>query len=206
MTIPEELTKTIGTVPRWQLYSAIAGIVACILGGIYFKGHSDGYDSADTKWRDKLTNAKPVETHRDTTHISQPTETGAFQAKVDSISQQYQKKVAKAVSAAMELTQAYQSESDSLRARCDQLQHRLEASLAPKLIHLQSKTIGDLILQYFPADSSANVWKHTPPDREVVTVFMEKPVLEPRSDWEVVGYVAIGTGVGILTAILSHIK
>jgi hypothetical protein len=189
---------------KWQLYATVVGIAIVYTGAVYLKGHSDGVDTTNDHWKAAIADAKPVEVHRDTTYQAQKPDSGTFTAQAI-LNAKYQKKVAQVIQQAQELVGTYANENDSLKAINANLTSQLQSALQPKLIHLQTAEIGDLILQYFPADSSANVYKHTPPPERVVTVYLEKPVLEPQSMWTTVGHVAIGVATGaVLGYIISH--
>ena len=182
---------------KWQTYTIIAGVVAAVLGATYLKGHSDGVDQTDNKWKAAIADAKDKVVKVDTIFLPQKPSEGTFspQAIVDAA---YQKKVTAVIDEARNLAVAYGTRADSLQAINTQLEARLELSLEPKMIHLATTELGDLILKYYPADSSANVYRYQPPPEKVVTVYQEKLVMEPRSDWETAAHYVIGVAVGIV--------
>ncbi len=177
MTIPDLATL----VPRWKFYLAIAGAILIALTGIYIYADNRGYNRADSKWQQAVANSKPVEVKRDTITIyvpSKPTSGTSHAVPV-------------------EMTPKYLAAVDSIK----KLNVTVEELLEPQSATFENETLGKLDVNYFPA------WKqfeyaHNPPPAKIerVTVWMEKPVLVPRSDYETVGYVAIGGGLGVAAA------
>ena len=202
MTLPDIASL----IPKWKTYAAIAGIALAIATGLYFKGHSDGYNEADDQWKAAFAVATFKEVKRDTVYIPAKPESGHFASTPATADAAYQARVDRIVDTSAVAIGRYITVNDSLRQSNLQLKSRLQLAFAPRLIHLQTPAIGDLILRYFPADDSANVYQYTPAPRQVVTVYTEKLVLEPRSDLETAAYIALGTGVGILVAVIAHIK
>jgi hypothetical protein len=189
---------------KWQLYATVVGIAIVYTGAVYLKGHSDGVDTTNDHWKAAIADAKPIEVKRDTSYHTQKPDSGTFTAQAI-LNAKYLKKVEQVVQQAQKLVGIYVNENDSLKAINANLISQLRIALAPKLIRINTKEVGDLVLQYFPADSSANIYKHIPPPERVVTVYLEKPVLEPQSTWTTIGHVAIGVATGaVLGFIVAH--
>ena len=195
INLPTQILSIIG---RWKLYAAIAAGVIILSGAIYLKGHSDGFSESDNKWKAAIGQAKDKVVRIDTVFITQRADTGTFIAKPIA-DDSYKAKVKAVIEQTRQLASIYATAADSLEQINQQLAARLELALAPKLIHLNTPALGDLIIRYFPVDSTANVFQHQPPPLKTVTVYEEKVVLIPESTWVTVGHYALGAAVGILT-------
>jgi len=184
------------------LLYGIAAIV-CVGAFCFVRGCSYGEGQMDTKWRAEIAAARPVERHRDTVFVPRKPYTGTFQPKTITVVE-HNKKIAEVTAQAMELTQAYANKVDSCRAINKQVTAAYIQALQPRLIELETPELGKLILRYFPADSTANIYEHHPPPIKEVIIYRDKLVLEPRSDWETVGYVVLGTTIGGLIMYLAR--
>ena len=182
-------------VDHWKEYALLGCAILAAFVGTYFKGHSDGFDEADNGWRAAIAEAKPVEVHRDTLWMPAKPDSSSFAVQTI-LKAEYQKKVQALVNQAQVLSATYANKEDSLQAINANLTLHLQSALSPKLIHLSTPALGDLVLKYFPADSSANVYKHIPPPERVVTVYLEKSVIEPESTWTTIGRYTLGIAVG----------
>jgi hypothetical protein len=182
-------------IKNWKTYALIGAAALAVLVGMYFKGHSDGYDEADNQWRANIAAAKPTEVARDTAWLPSKPDSGSFAVQAFEKAQ-YKKKIQAAVDEARAVTIAYATKEDSLKAIVSQLESRLTAALSSKLIRLSTPTLGDLVLEYYPVDESANVFYHNPPPAKVVTVYLEKPVVAPESSWTTIGRYTLGIAIG----------
>lgn len=186
-------TLLVDAIAKWKFVVAVLGVLLLYSGVIYYAG----YNKADNKWRAAISASTTVEVRRDTVFVAQDANSGTFsaQALVDA---KARKKIAEVVRQANELVGVYATENDSLRAINANLTLQLETALEPKLIHLSTVELGDLILKYYPADSTANVYQYQPPPVKTVTIYQERLVLEPQSIWTTMGHVAIGVATGVV--------
>jgi hypothetical protein len=190
--------------PKLKSYAIGAGAFLLILGAVYLAGHRDGWNEADNKWKADISNADYQTVRIDTISVVQQPQGGTFSS--SPLSDDGAKtKVDEAVERIKTLVGVYATENDSLRQINRQLTTSLQLALEPKLIKLSTPELGDLILKYFPADSSANVYRHLPPPVKTVTVYQEKVVIQPQSTWMTVGHYAVGIAVGVVAGyVISH--
>ena len=181
-----------------KLYLLIGGIALAAIAGytlfIYNWGHGDGVMEQQLAYAA----ATPREVRRETKQEPQPPDSGRTVSKPipDATIQ------ARIEKARQEAYDRARKENESEVVTLWQVIHEGETREArlrePKLIKLETRTLGSLVLTFYP-ETGQSEYVHVPPPKEKEFVYFEKPVLVRETFWQKVDEYLIAGAVAIAT-------
>ena len=166
-----------------KLYLPMGGIVIASLAAYTWIVYDRGYGNGRDDLLIELTVSTPREVRRETREEPQKPDTGratvepipdaTIQARIEKARQEAYERARK--DAENEVAALWQVIYDG---------EKREAKLRePKLIKLETRTLGSLVLTFYPETGESD-YVHVPPPKEIEIVYFEKPVLVKETFWE----------------------
>ena len=166
-----------------KLYLLMGGIVIASLAAYTWIVYDRGYGNGRDDLLIELTVSTPREVRRETREEPQKPDTGratvepipdaTIQARIEKARQEAYERARK--DAENEVAALWQVIYDG---------EKREAKLRePKLIKLETRTLGSLVLTFYPETGESD-YVHVPPPKEIEIVYFEKPVLVKETFWE----------------------
>ena len=166
-----------------KLYLPMGGIVIASLAAYTWIVYDRGYWNGRDDLLSELAVSTPREVRRETREEPQKPDTGratvepipdaTIQARIEKARQEAYERARK--DAENEVAALWQVIYDG---------EKREAKLRePKLIKLETRTLGSLVLTFYPETGESD-YVHVPPPKEIEIVYFEKPVLVKETFWE----------------------